>query len=79
MPCPIPLWNRWTGGAQLSPRRRRRHRFLALRAKLLQRAIAVLNWEALGHPTKAPPEACVGYGYTDAQWDMVCRLECRQC
>lgn len=75
MPCPIPSWSRWTGSSQLSPRRRRRRKFLALRANLLQRVIAVLNWETLGRPKVAPPEARVGQPFSDQQWDMVCRLE----
>ena len=75
MPCPIPCWKRWTGSSPLSPRRRRRRKFLETRAKLLQRVIAVLNWETLGHPTIAPPEACMGYPFSDQQWDVVCRLE----
>ncbi len=73
-PCPLPT-ARWTGYSKLSPRRRRRHRFLKLRANLLQHIIGVLNWECLGHPVKPPLKACCGIPFTDHQWDMVCRLE----
>ena len=73
-PCPLPS-ARWTASPKLSPRRRHRHRFLKLRASLLQHIIGVLNWECLGHPTKPPPKACCGTPFTNAQWDMVCRLE----
>jgi len=73
-PCPMPSY-RWTGPSKLSPRRRRRRKFVEARSCLLQHVIGVLNWESLGHPNKPPPEACVGFGYSDAQWDMVCRLE----
>ena len=73
-PCPLPT-ARWTVTPNLSPRRRHRHRFLKLRANLLQHIIGVLNWECLGHPTKPPLKACCGIPFTEAQWDMVCRLE----
>eukprot|EP00435_Cladocopium_sp_Y103_P010900 s2474_g2.t2 len=46
-PCPLPLHS-WTGPSRLSPRRRRRRKFLQIRAQVLQRVVAVLNWECLG-------------------------------
>ena len=73
-PCPIPAWC-WTAYPRPSPARRRRRKFHRLRAQVLQSVIGVLNWECLGHPTRAPPNACVGSPFSDAQWDMVCRLE----
>lgn len=46
------------------------------RAQLLQSVVvATLNWECLGHPVKPPPSACAGYKYSDAQLDMLDRLE----
>lgn len=72
-PCPLPSWS-WTAASNLSPARRRRRKLLQVRARVLQVVIGVLNWECLGHPTSPPAKACVGFGYTDAQWDMVCRL-----
>lgn len=73
-PCPPPCWS-WTGPLRLSPRRRRRRRFLQIRAQLLQQVVGVLNWETLGHPVKPPQTACSGQPYTDVQWNMLCRLE----
>lgn len=73
-PCPIPSWS-WTAASNLSPARRRRRKLLQVRARALQVVIGVLNWESLGHPTSPPAKACVGFGFTNAQWDMVCRLE----
>ena len=73
-PCPMPLWS-WTGSVHPSPRRRQRRKFLQVKASLLQRAIGVLNWECLGHPTLPPPEACAGFGFTNDQFDMIARLE----
>ncbi len=73
-PCPMPTWS-WTAASNLSPARRRRRKLLQVRARALQMVIGVLNWECLGHPVVPPAKACVGFGYTDAQWDMVCRLE----
>lgn len=73
-PCPPPVW-RWTGPSNLSPRRRRRKKFLRLRNQLVQQLVAVLNWEALGHPIKPPPQATVGYGYSESQIQMIQRLE----
>lgn len=37
--------------------------------------VCVLNWETLGHPVAPPPQARVGYGYSEAQVDMLGRLE----
>lgn len=73
-PCPVPLW-RWTGPSQLSPKRRRRRRYLANRAKLLQKIIGVLNWETLGHPVKPPVNACAGAPFTEDQLQMITRLD----
>eukprot|EP00435_Cladocopium_sp_Y103_P076060 s103_g75.t1 len=73
-PCPIPLWS-WTGSNRLSPRRRHRRKFLQIRAQVLQRVVAILNWECLGHPLKPPAKACARHPFTDDQWDMLCRLE----
>ena len=73
-PCPVPKW-RWTGPARLSPARRRRRKFLQVRSNLLQKVIAILNWEALGHPIVAPEHACVGFPFSDDQWKMICRFE----
>ncbi len=74
MPCPPPAW-RWTGPQKLSPKRRRRRKYLALKNSLIQQIICTLNWEALGHVSKPPPSGCVGSGYTDEQWAMVERID----
>ena len=73
-PCPVPCW-RWTGSSRLSPKRRRRRKFLSLRASLVQKIVCVLNWECLGHPIKPPPAACVGAFMSEDQFQMICRLE----
>ena len=73
-PCPVPCW-RWTGSIRLSPRRRRRRKFLSLRANLVQKIVCVLNWECLGHPVKPPSNACVGARMSEDQFQMICRLE----
>ena len=73
-PCPPPLW-RWTGSQQLSPRRRQRMKFLKLRNSVVQQIIGILNWEALGHVSTPPPQAKVGFGFTDAQLAMIERIE----
>ena len=73
-PCPPPLW-RWTGPAKLSPRRRKRRKFLETRAKLLQVVIIVLNWLSLGYP-KYPSTVCeLGAKISDQQHAMIERLE----
>ena len=73
-PCPVPCW-RWTGSIRLSPRRRRRRKFLSLRANLVQKIVCVLNWECLGHPLKPLSNACVGARMSEDQFQMICRLE----
>lgn len=73
-PCPPPVW-KWTGPSKLSPKRRRRKKHLAYRNQVVQMIVCVLNWETLGHPVAPPPQARVGYGYSEAQVDMLGRLE----
>lgn len=73
-PCPPPLW-RWTGVQQPSPRKRQRKRYHILKNQIIQQIVCVLNWEALGHPTKPPPAAVAGFGYSLAQIQMLERLE----
>ena len=74
-PCPPPFWRRWTGTAALSPRRRRRLRFLETKAKCLQSIVITLNWLSLGH-AKSPPEyARVGYPFSESQHQTLERLE----
>ena len=73
-PCPMPMWS-WTGPTRLSPRRRKRRKFFEIRAQVMQRLVAVLNWETLGHPIRPPARACACQPFTDDQWAMICRLE----
>lgn len=70
-----PLWGRWTSPSKLSPRRRKRIRFLKLRASCLQSVVTVLNWMTLGHAASPPPCARAGMPTTAAQDAMLCRLE----
>ena len=74
MPCPPPAW-RWTGPQKLSPKRRKRRKYLALKNALVQQIICTLNWEALGHVSTPPPSGCIGNGYSDEQWAMVERID----
>ena len=72
-PVPLPRW-RWTA-QRLSPRRRRRQRFLKARHELLQVVIASLNWEVLGFPLTPPKTARLGSEFSSAQHQTVERLE----
>ena len=72
-PCPPPMW-RWTGPQRLSPKRRRRRKLLSLLNRIVSQIICTLNWEALGHITRPPPSACVGYGYSEEQFALVERI-----
>ena len=72
-PVPLPRW-RWTA-QRLSPRRRRRQRFLRARHELLQIVIASLNWEVLGFPLSPPETARLGSTFSSAQHQTVERLE----
>lgn len=74
-PCPPPRWRRWTSVAKLSPRRRRRHRFLQTRALCLQQLVIALNWLSLGHAQGPPAYARVGYPMSAHQLAMLERLE----
>ena len=73
-PCPPPMW-RWTGPQKLSPKRRKRRKFLALKNSLVQQIICTLNWEALGHVSSPPRFARIGSGYSSEQWAMVERID----
>eukprot|EP00438_Fugacium_kawagutii_P022150 Skav235748 [mRNA] locus=scaffold803:24495:31367:+ [translate_table: standard] len=74
-PCPPPLWGRWTSATKLSPKRRKRMRFLKLRAECLQAVVIVLNWLTLGHATSPPSYARAGSATSPAQDAMLDRLE----
>ena len=74
MPCPPPAW-RWTGPQKLSPKRRKRRKFLALKNSIVQQIVCALNWEALGHVSNPPRSACIGSGYSDEQWAMIERID----
>ena len=70
-----PCWGCWTGQAKLSPRRRRRVRFLRLRAQVLQAVVITLNWLTLGN-SLSPPDSCrAGAATTPAQDEALGRLE----
>lgn len=73
-PVPLPRWC-WTDCKHLSPKRRRRLRFLRARHELLQLTIASLNWEVLGYPLKPPPRARLGAKFSNEQHSIVERLE----
>ena len=73
-PCPPPLW-KWTGCKKPSPRRRRQLKFWALRNRVVQQIICVLNWEALGHVKAPPPSARVGAPFSPEQLAMIERIE----
>ena len=72
-PCPPPMW-RWTGPQRLSPKRRRRRKLLLLLNRIVSQIICTLNWEALGHISKPPPSACVGFGYSEEQFALTERI-----
>ena len=75
-PCPPPLWRKcWTGLRSLSPRRRRRYRWLETKALCLQSVIVALNWLSLGHARSPPEYAKPGYPMSLQQQEMVERLE----
>ena len=73
-PCPLPRY-RWTGASNLSPRRRRKRRHLAVRALCLQVIIATLNWHTLGHCRTPPPQARLGGFISQQQHEMIERIE----
>ena len=74
MPVPPIRW-RWTAASRLGPRRRRRRRYHRTRAALLNLMLMSLNWETLGFPSEAPPEASVGSPISAQQHEAVERLE----
>ncbi len=74
MPVPPVRW-RWTAASRLGPRRRRRRRYHRTRAALLNLMLISLNWETLGFPARAPPEASLGSFLTAQQHEAVERLE----
>ncbi len=74
MPVPPIRW-RWTAASRLGPRRRRRRRYHRTRAALLNLMLISLNWETLGFPSEASPEASVGSFLTAQQHEAVERLE----
>ena len=74
-PCPPQVWGRWTELSSLSPKRRRRHRFLRLRAQAVQKLVIALNWLTLGHVMKPPVHARVGFPMSQRQADMLEHLD----
>ena len=72
-PVPPPRW-RWSGSSHLGARRRRRRRYHVARHRLLQLVVIGLNWECLGHPIWPPQHACLDFHMTDAQHQVVERL-----
>ena len=75
LPCPPLRWGRWTKASSLSPRRRRRLRFLKAKALCLQHLVIGLNWLALGCCRSPPDRARAGYPMTRGQHEMLERLE----
>ena len=73
-PCPPPCW-RWTGSAALSPKRRRKRRWLEVRAKTLQQVVCALNWLSLGHCKSPPSHARIGCPISPQQHVMLENLE----
>ena len=74
-PVPPPRWS-WTGNANPGPRGRRRLQYFKTRHRLLRLVICSLNWECLGYPAKAPPNARLGTPLTDQQHSVIENLEC---
>ena len=73
-PVPIPRWS-WTGAHRLSPRRRSRRHYFAVRHRMLQLVLASLNWEVLGFVSVAPPGARLGSWISPGQHAIIERLE----
>ena len=74
-PCPPPRWGCWTRLSSLSPRRRKRHRFLRAKAFALQTLVIGLNWLSLGHAARPPAHARVGAPMNQHQLVMLEHLE----
>ena len=73
-PCPPPRWH-WTAAQKLSPKRRRRKRWLETKARCLQYVVVSLNWLSLGCPKTPPVSARLGSPLSDGQLNMLERLE----
>ena len=74
-PCPPPLWGRWTPPNLLSPRRRKRRRFLRIRTLALQTLVICLSWLTLGHAMQPPEYARAGYPASPQQEVTLAHLE----
>ena len=68
---PPPCWGRWTPLEKLSPRRRKKHRFLRVRARALQHLVVALNWLTLGQTMFPPESARRGFPMSQPQLDML--------
>ena len=73
-PVPIPRWS-WTGATRLSPRRRSRRHYFAVRHRMLQLVLTSLNWEVLGFVSIAPDRARLGSWISPGQHAIIERLE----
>ena len=71
----LSLLSTWRPGRSRRDRRRRRRLYHRTRAALLNLMLISLNWETLGFPSEAPPEASVGSYHTAQQHEAVERLE----
>lgn len=69
--CPPPCWGRWIPLEKLSPRRRKKHRFLRVRARALQHLVVALNWLTLGQTMFPPESARRGFPMSQPQLDML--------
>ena len=73
-PIPPPRW-RWMDCKHLNPRRRQRLRFNRAKHDLLVLVICSLNFEVLGFPTRAPPNARLGAYISSQQHAVIERLD----
>lgn len=73
-PVPIPRFS-WTAYKRLSPRRRKRRKFLETRRRLLVISVCALNFQALGFAKKPPPGARLGAQISPGQHRILERLE----
>ena len=69
------MWGRWTATGKLSPRRRRRLRFLETKTLCLQAVVVALNWITLGHAHSPPECGRTGFPMSSQQHEMLERLE----
>lgn len=65
------LWGRWTPLSSMSPRRRRKCRFLRAKADALRWVVIALDWLTLGHAERPPDYARAGFPMSRHQEQML--------